>query len=177
MQPYRLVRAVQRESRNNDVEPLAAFIFHLVAALHDARGCCQRRTAGIVKFITGFQNWLFANHPRPAHFVQFAARIGDFPMAAEQLHRLRPHIFDGDFVSPDEMPVRRRGFVVQIGRFNRYPNMPRRGGVMLFMFHRHGKETSRKNLPALCSLHRYCGCSSMPASEGEQYPNCRRCNC
>ena len=134
MQADGLVGAVEGKSGDGYVEALPAFVFHLVAALHDAGRCGEGGAAGVIIFVAGFKGRLLADDPCPAHFVGFAARVGDAPVAAEELDGFGAHIFDRDLVGPDEMAVLGRRFIVEISRFNGDADLPGGGGVGVILF-------------------------------------------
>src|SRR5690242_15416911 len=108
-----LVGAVEREGGHRDVETLAGFGLHLVAADHDAGRRRQRRAAGVFEAVARLQHRLLADHAGAAHFLHAAERVGDPPMAVAQLHRLGPLVLDAHVVGPDIVRVRGRGLVFE----------------------------------------------------------------
>src|ERR1700730_7317862 len=67
--------------------------------------------------------------PGPAPLWQPAEAVADPPMAAAQLHRLQPDIFDAHVIGPDVMAVGWRGVLVEIERPDRDFNRAGRFGI------------------------------------------------
>ena len=100
-------RAVEREGRNVYLEPFAVLAHHLVAAGHEAGGRRQRRAAGIGEALARLQHGLLADNAGAAHLLGAAERIGDSPIARNQLHGAIALIGDLDVIRPEIAPFRR----------------------------------------------------------------------
>ena len=91
MNPTALMRTVQTEGRNGDVEVLAGRRDdHVIGADHEARRRVERRAGRVFEALARFQQRLLADHAGAVHMLRAAARVGDLPGAAQQLDRLGP---------------------------------------------------------------------------------------
>src|SRR5579863_5949494 len=97
----RLMRAVERKSRDRDREAFAGRQFHLVASDHDARRRRERRAAGVFEALAGTEHRLLADDAGAAHVLDTAHRVGKSPMPSAQLHGFAALIFDADVIGPD----------------------------------------------------------------------------
>src|SRR5262249_60700152 len=76
-----LLREVEREGRDLDVERLAGFGDHSVAPDHEAGRRGQWNSARVLVILARLQHRLLADHPRAAHLLQAAIGVGDAPVA------------------------------------------------------------------------------------------------
>src|SRR5437763_13657962 len=101
--------AIEREGRDVDLEPLAAFADHLIASGHEARCGGKRHAGGIFEALARREHGLFTDHALAAHFLLAARSIGDDPVPRLQLHGLLAGIGDHNGVGPTIAGVFRRG--------------------------------------------------------------------
>src|SRR5690348_10748466 len=97
--------AVQRKSRNVDIEVLADAGFHLVGPDHDAGRRAKRRAAGVFEALARRKHRLFADDARAAYILNPAHAVGDAPMPPPQLDGFAALVFDAHVIGPDEMTV------------------------------------------------------------------------
>src|SRR5271165_476034 len=115
MHPAVLVRAVQAEGGDRNVECLArGGGDHVVGAYHEARRRPERRAGGVFEALARLQQWPFANHPIAIHVLGLAARIGNPPGAAQQLHRFAALIFDLYAIGPNVVALVRLRLILEI---------------------------------------------------------------
>lgn len=108
MQRYTLIRGVQRERWYLNIKPFATIAFHLVTPTHHPRRRVKKRTAAVRMTFARLEKWLLPNHARSLDLGQFAARIRDHPVPAQQMHRLVPLILDKHSISPKILRAVRR---------------------------------------------------------------------
>ncbi len=84
-----------------DFKSFPGCVAHLVGAAHEPAGSLQRRTAGVLKDATRRDHRLFADHAIAAHLAYAPARIGDMPIARQQLHGGVATVFDDDMIGPE----------------------------------------------------------------------------
>jgi len=109
---------IQREGRNLNIKPLTALTLHLVSPAHHSRCRVERRATCIFKALAGFEDWLLPNNTRPLDLSQFAPRIRNHPMAAQQLDRFPSLILDDDSICPEILRAVRRGLRFKVSRHN-----------------------------------------------------------
>ena len=80
---------------------------HLIGAHHDARRRGKRGAAGVFIHLARFQHRLFTDNTGTAYFLAAPKRIGDLPVAVDQLDLLLSLVFDAHAVSPDIMVINR----------------------------------------------------------------------
>ncbi len=94
-----------------DIEFLACVGHHLIRAAHDTGGRGERRARSVLEHVAGPQHRRLTDHAGPLHFLRTAKPIGDFPMAAAQLHRGITLVFNADLVGPDILRFGRIGLI------------------------------------------------------------------
>src|ERR1700722_2150020 len=100
IQKCALIRAIERERRYLNIKTLTALTLHLLSSAHHPRRRVERRATRIFKTLSRLQNRLFPHNTWSFHLGQFAARIRDHPVAAQQMHRLPSLILDDHSISP-----------------------------------------------------------------------------
>lgn len=95
------------------MKTLALGGFHLVFAEHNARAGTQGCATGVAKRFARFQYRLLANHPLAVHFLRQAVRVGNFPMAIEQLNGFTARIFKLNSVGPNEVVLVGLGMLIE----------------------------------------------------------------
>src|SRR5689334_22169194 len=116
------VRAVEREGRDVNVELLAVFRRHAVAADHDARRRLQGTARRIAERFPGLENRHVADHARSPHLLVVPVAVGNAPVARAQLHRLAALVADLDGVGPEEPPIVGGRFLLQVLRRGAHAN-------------------------------------------------------
>ena len=79
---------------------------HLIGAAHRAYGCRYRSAARVFESLAWSQHWLSADHTESPHFLDLSARVGDYPVTADELRAGVARVADRDGVRKD-VPVRR----------------------------------------------------------------------
>jgi hypothetical protein len=115
MQAGVLVRAVQAESGDGDVERRAGCRdLHMILPGHEARRCGKRRAGRIFVPRPRLDHRLLTHYTLAMHGLHAAMRIGNAPAPPQQLDGEAPAIDDRDMIRPDELPRIRFGLVSQI---------------------------------------------------------------
>ena len=78
-----LIGKIEGEGGDLDIEAIAAVSFHLVGAAHHAGWGVERHATRIFIALAGLEDGLLADDAGPLDLSEFAARIGDHPVAAE----------------------------------------------------------------------------------------------
>src|SRR5687768_1453674 len=76
---------VENESRNLHVEARAVLRYAEIAALHGAGGGAQPTAAGVLEGLARLEQRLVADHAQALHLFHLARRIGNDPVARNQL--------------------------------------------------------------------------------------------
>src|SRR6202008_739408 len=111
-----LERALQREEWDLHIEAFAGRALHMITAGHETGGRLQRHAAGILVAFARRNHGLNADDAGALDLAHAAARIGDVPVACQQLHGLLAPIFDDDVISPEIAVFLRLGLIVQEAR-------------------------------------------------------------
>ena len=91
MQPAGLVRAVEAEGRDGNVELAAGGrVDHVVAATHDTRCGGEGGARGVLEGFARADQRGFADDPFAMDVLGAAGGVGDGPGAFEELHRDAP---------------------------------------------------------------------------------------
>jgi hypothetical protein len=115
---YASIRKIQRERRNLNIETLTALTLHLVSPAHHPRRRVKRRAASIFKALSRLQHRLLPDDTWSLDLGQFATRICDHPVPAQQLHRLRSLILDSHSISPKILRAGRRRSRLKVSWLN-----------------------------------------------------------
>ena len=118
IQEYVLIGLMQRERRDLNIKTLTCVALHLIGTAHHPRRGVERRATCIFKALTGLQDWLLPYNPRPFDFGEFAARICNHPVPAQQLDRFVPLILNGHAISPEILRLVRRGLCLEVSWLN-----------------------------------------------------------
>jgi len=103
MNPTALVRTVQTEGRNGNIERLAGTRYdHMVRADHEARGRIKRCTGGVLKRLARAQKRLFTHDSWAVHMLCPAARVSYLPGSSQQANRVGTLVFDPHTIGPNE---------------------------------------------------------------------------
>ncbi len=105
---------VQYKHGNVRIKLFAIFSHTKIAAMHGARGRAQAATAGVLKTLTRFQQWLLAHYAQTFDFVVTAIRVVNAPGARYQLCGHLARIGNGDGVGKGVHPLVGRGLVCQV---------------------------------------------------------------
>ena len=118
MQHASIVRRIEREGRNGDLEALPVLGDHAIFADHHAARGRQRAARGVAESFAGPDGRLFADHAGAAHLLLAPLGVGDAPMALEERDRLVAEIGDLDVVTPEVAALVRIGTVRLEGRLD-----------------------------------------------------------
>src|SRR5438552_4436806 len=124
-----VIRAVQRECRHVDLEPLAAFADHLVAPGHEARRGRQWHAAGVFEALARREHGLLADHAFAADFLLASGGAGDDPVPGAELYGLGAGIGDDDGVGPEILALVDRRALGEEVRFDRNFDLAGDGAV------------------------------------------------
>src|SRR5260221_2188195 len=109
-----LMRRIEREGRDGDLEAFACTGLHLVAADHDAGWRREWRAGGIFETLARRQYRFLADDTRPAHLLLAPHPIGNPPMATPKLNGFPALVLDADLIRPLEVIFRGGGVVLEI---------------------------------------------------------------
>ena len=105
---------IQYKHGDVSIKLFAIFGHTKIAAVHGARGRAQSAAAGVLKTLTGFEQWLLAHYAQAFNFVVAAIRIVNAPSARDQLRRHFAGVGNGDSVGKGVHPLLGRGLVGQV---------------------------------------------------------------
>jgi hypothetical protein len=105
---YALIRAIKRECRYLNIKALTALSLHLVSPAHHPRRRVERRATRILKTLSWLEDRLLPDNTWSFDLGQFATRIRDHPVPAEQLHRFSSVVLDDHSISPEILRAVRR---------------------------------------------------------------------
>src|SRR5262249_13121687 len=88
-------------------ERLARAVAHEIRAVHRADRGAQRAETGVLEGLAGREQRLLADHARPLHPLRVAVRVGDDPLTADQLRRLRADVRDANAVGEEVIVLAR----------------------------------------------------------------------
>src|SRR5205085_1488729 len=97
----------------------------LITAHHRARRGLQRAAARIFEYLSRLEHRLFADDAGAAHFLNTAVRVGNVPVAREELYRFAALVLDRHPIGPHVAALRRIGLILEIGRFHGNANAVR----------------------------------------------------
>src|SRR4051794_23922102 len=97
----------------------------MIGPRHEPGRSLQRSAAGVFISASGRDHRLLADHAFPAYLADPPPRIGDPPIAREQLDRESAPVFDGHMVGPEETVLLRVGLIVEKIWFDRDANVAR----------------------------------------------------
>jgi hypothetical protein len=105
---------VQYKHGNVGIKLFAIFSHTKIATVHRARRRAQAAAAGVLKTLTGFQQWLLAHYAQTLNFVVAAVGIVNAPSARDQLGRYLAGVGNSDGIRKGVHPLLRRGLVGQV---------------------------------------------------------------
>jgi len=108
VQNYALIRAIERECRYLNIKALTALSLHLVCPAYHPRRRVERRATRILKTFSWLEDWLLPDNTWSFDLGQFATRIRDHPVPAQQMHRFLSLILDDHSISPEILRAVRR---------------------------------------------------------------------
>src|SRR5438105_10714450 len=117
----------KRELRDRRLEARAILGHHLVGTAHRADGRRDGGAARVLVALARLQQRLRADDAEAAYFLHEALRVGDDPMAADELRGDVALVTDGDGVGEDVTTVRLIGLVGEVLRLRAD------GDVVLFL--------------------------------------------
>jgi hypothetical protein len=112
----------QRKRRNLDVKLFVALVDHLIGSVHRAEGHRQRAAGGVLKALTWCQDGLVPDDARTSDLLHFSNRIGDHPMAADQLYGVRTFVRDRNSVEKEPLALIGTGAAGIISGFDADPD-------------------------------------------------------
>src|SRR5260370_9306841 len=113
-----LMRRIQREGRDGDLEAFPCTGLHLIAADHDAGWRGERRARGILETLARRQYGFLADDARPTHFLLAPHSVGNPPMATPKLNGFAALVLDTDLIRPHIVVFRGGGLVLEIERLD-----------------------------------------------------------
>src|ERR1700722_16162612 len=97
------MRLREDEWRDLDIKLLLTIIDHLVGTLHRAERHRQRAARGVLKALARSQDGLIPDDALTSDLLHLSHRVGDPPMATDQLHGVRSFIGDADRVEKEPL--------------------------------------------------------------------------
>src|SRR5947209_12685031 len=88
---------------------------HRVGALHHSDVRPKGTEAGVLENLTRPEGRLLSDDARAAHPLAVPIRVGDDPLAAQELRRLRPHVTDSDVVREEKVTLGRLAPLRNVG--------------------------------------------------------------
>lgn len=109
----------QGEFRDSRLKRGAVFGHHLVGAAHGADRRGQGAAAGVLEVLPRFEQRLMADDAETAHLLYVRVRVGDDPVARNELRGDRAGVANRNRIGEDVTGVLRLRLVCQILRLNR----------------------------------------------------------
>src|ERR1019366_3800240 len=124
LQKYALIRTIQRERRYLNIKTLTALTLHLVGSAHHPRRRVERRATRVFKALSWLEDRLLPDDTWSFDLGQFATRIRDHPVPAQQMHRFPSLILDDHSISPKILRAVRRRSHLKVSRLNAHRYSP-----------------------------------------------------